>query len=105
MADVTVYEVGPRDGLQNEAAAIPTADKVAFVDALSQSGLPVVEVSAFVSPKWVPQMADADAVFAAIARPPGTLYLALLPNAASLHRALGRGETDAPRIDGASAST
>ena len=53
------YEVGPRDGLQNESAPIATADKVRFVDALSAAGLPAIEVSAFVSPKWVPQMADA----------------------------------------------
>ena len=93
MADVTVYEVGPRDGLQNEAAAIPTPLKIAFVDALGQAGLPVVEVSAFVSPKWVPQMADADAVFAGIARRPGTVYSALVPNAAGLDRAIAAGVT------------
>src|SRR5688572_9133835 len=104
MGDVTVYEVGPRDGLQNEAAAIPTADKVAFVDALSQSGLPVVEVSAFVSPKWVPQMADADAVFAGIARRPGTLYSALVPNAAGLNRAIGAGVTHVALFAAASES-
>ena len=69
---VTVVEVGPRDGLQNEAAAVATADKIAFVDMLSAAGLPVIEVSAFVSPKWVPQMADATDVFAGIARRPGT---------------------------------
>ena len=56
---VTIVEVGPRDGLQNEAAAIATADKVAFVNLLSEAGHTVIEVSAFVSPKWVPQMADA----------------------------------------------
>jgi hydroxymethylglutaryl-CoA lyase len=104
MADVTVYEVGPRDGLQNEAAAIPTADKIAFVDALSQSGLPVVEVSAFVSPKWVPQMADADAVFAGIARRPGTLYSALVPNAAGLERAIAAGVTHVALFAAASES-
>ena len=65
---VTVVEVGPRDGLQNEAAAVSTADKVAFVDRLSDAGCPVIEVTAFVSPKWVPQMADAAEVFAGIAQ-------------------------------------
>jgi isopropylmalate/homocitrate/citramalate synthase len=93
MADVTVYEVGPRDGLQNEAAPIPTAAKIAFVDGLSRAGLPIVEVSAFVSPKWVPQMADADEVFAGIARRPGTVYSVLVPNAAGLDRAMAAGVT------------
>ena len=84
---VTVVEVGPRDGLQNEKGAISTADKIAFVDQLSAAGLPVIEVSAFVSPKWVPQMADAAAVFAGITRRPGTRYTALVPNLAGLERA------------------
>ena len=85
---VRIVEVGPRDGLQNEAASIPTAAKVAFVDALSAAGHQVIEVSAFVSPKWVPQMADAAEVFAAIARRPGTRYTALVPNLAGLTRAI-----------------
>ena len=63
---VTIVEVGPRDGLQNERAAVSTADKIEFVNRLSAAGLPVIEVSAFVSPKWVPQMADAAEVFAGI---------------------------------------
>src|SRR3954466_2079557 len=84
---VTVVEVGPRDGLQNESATISTADKIAFVDKLSAAHLPVIEVSAFVSPKWVPQMADAAEVFAGIARVPGTRYTALVPNVAGLERA------------------
>ena len=70
---ITVVEVGPRDGLQNEQAPISTPDMIRFVDLLSAAGLPVIEVSAFVSPKWVPQMADAEAVFAGITRRPGTL--------------------------------
>jgi hydroxymethylglutaryl-CoA lyase len=85
---VTVVEVGPRDGLQNEAAAITTADKIAFVDRLSDAGLPIIEVSAFVSPRWVPQMADAAEVFAGITRRPGVRYSALVPNLAGLERAL-----------------
>jgi isopropylmalate/homocitrate/citramalate synthase len=85
---VRIVEVGPRDGLQNETAPIATADKIAFVDALSAAGHAVIEVSAFVSPKWVPQMADAEAVFAGIARRPGTRYTALAPNIAGLERAL-----------------
>src|SRR5947209_15043944 len=85
---VTLVEVGPRDGLQNEQAAISTADKIAFVDRLSAAHLPVIEVSAFVSPKWVPQMADAADVFAGITRAPGIRYTALVPNLAGLERAL-----------------
>jgi hydroxymethylglutaryl-CoA lyase len=88
---VTVVEVGPRDGLQNEQAAVSTADKVAFVDRLSAAGLPVIEVSAFVSPRWVPQMADAAEVFAGITRAPGTRYTALVPNLAGLDRAIASG--------------
>ena len=88
---VTIVEVGPRDGLQNEAARITTADKITFVNALSHAGLPVVEVSAFVSPKWVPQMADAGEVFAGITHRPGTRYPALVPNLAGLDRAHAAG--------------
>lgn len=84
---VTIVEVGPRDGLQNEAAEISTVDKIAFIDRLSASGLSVVEVSAFVSPKWVPQMRDAAEVFAGITRRPGTRYTALVPNLQGLDRA------------------
>jgi hydroxymethylglutaryl-CoA lyase len=85
---VTIVEVGPRDGLQNERASISTADKIAFVNRLSDAGLPVIEVSAFVSPTWVPQMADASEVFARITRRPTTRYSALVPNLQGLERAL-----------------
>jgi len=85
---VRLVEVGPRDGLQNEAAPIATADKIAFVDALSAAGHRTIEVSAFVSRKWVPQMADAAEVFAGIARRPSTRYTALVPNLAGLERAI-----------------
>jgi isopropylmalate/homocitrate/citramalate synthase len=88
---ITVVEVGPRDGLQNEAASVSTADKVEFVNRLSAAALPVIEVSAFVSPKWVPQMADAADVFSGIARRAGTRYTALVPNLAGLDRALAAG--------------
>ncbi|HYM22921.1 MAG TPA: hydroxymethylglutaryl-CoA lyase [Vicinamibacterales bacterium] len=91
---VTVVEVGPRDGLQNEHAPVATADKIAFVDRLSAAGLPVIEVSAFVSPKWVPQMADAAEVFAGITRRAGTRYAALVPNLAGLDRAQAAGVSD-----------
>ena len=90
-ARVRIVEVGPRDGLQNEAAAIATADKIAFVDALSAAGHSTIEVSAFVSPKWVPQMADAADVFAGIARRSGTRYTALVPNVEGLERAIAAG--------------
>jgi len=86
-ARVTVVEVGPRDGLQNEAAEVATADKIGFVNRLAAAGLPVIEVSAFVSPKWVPRMADAAEVFGGIARRAGTRYAALVPNLAGLERA------------------
>jgi hydroxymethylglutaryl-CoA lyase len=90
-ARVTIVEVGPRDGLQNEGAAISTADKIGFVDRLSAAGLPVIEVSAFVSPKWVPQLADAAEVFGGISRRTGVRYTALVPNLAGLDRAHAAG--------------
>jgi len=91
---VTLVEVGPRDGLQNESARIATADKIAFIDRLSQAGCPAIEVSAFVSPKWVAQMADADAVFAGITREANVRYSALVPNLAGLERARAASVTD-----------
>ncbi|HXG62306.1 MAG TPA: hydroxymethylglutaryl-CoA lyase [Planctomycetota bacterium] len=84
---IRIVEVGPRDGLQNEAAAIPTDVKVAFVNALSQAGLPEIEAGAFVSPKWVPQLADSEDVFRRIARRPGVVYSALVPNLQGYERA------------------
>ncbi len=89
--NVRIVEVGPRDGLQNEASPISTADKIAFVDALTAAGHSTIEVSAFVSPKWVPQMADAGEVFAGIRRGPGVRYTALVPNLAGLARAQAAG--------------
>ncbi|MFO1175649.1 MAG: hydroxymethylglutaryl-CoA lyase [Paracoccaceae bacterium] len=77
---VEIVEMAPRDGLQNEARLIPLADKVALVDRLSAVGFARIEVASFVSPKWVPQMADGAAVLAAIARAPGVRYAALTPN-------------------------
>ena len=91
---VTIVEVGPRDGLQNEQASVSAADKIEFVNRLTAAGLPVIEVSAFVSPKWVPQMADAEEVFAGITRKHGTRYSALVPNLAGLDRALHARVTD-----------
>ncbi|PYR00922.1 MAG: hydroxymethylglutaryl-CoA lyase [Acidobacteria bacterium] len=88
---IRIVEVGPRDGLQNERASVSTSDKIEFVNRLSASGLPVIEVSAFVSPKWVPQMADASEVFGGINRQPDTKYTALVPNQAGLDRAIAAG--------------
>jgi len=88
---VRIYEVGPRDGLQNESTPVATADKIAFVNALSGAGHRAIEVSAFVSPKWVPQMADAAELFAGITRKPGVRYSALVPNLAGLSRAMDAG--------------
>jgi hydroxymethylglutaryl-CoA lyase len=86
--NVRIVEVGPRDGLQNEKAPVSTDAKVALVDALSEAGYDEIEVSAFVSPKWIPQLADASEVFARIARREGVLYSALVPNEQGLDRAL-----------------
>src|SRR5882762_9776122 len=91
---VTVVEVGPRDGLQNERVTIATPDKIELVNRLSAARLPVIEVSAFVSPKWVPQMADASDVFAGITRIPGTRYTALVPNLEGLARAVSAGVSE-----------
>lgn len=77
---VEIVEVGPRDGLQNEPRFIPTAEKVALIDLLSQAGFRRIEVASFVSPKWVPQMADGAEVLARIARRPGVAWAALTPN-------------------------
>lgn len=88
---VTVYEVGPRDGFQNLARFIPTATKVEFIDALAATGLPAVEATSFVSPKWVPQLADAREVMARIKRLDGVRFPALVPNAFGLERALAAG--------------
>ncbi|PQV57592.1 hydroxymethylglutaryl-CoA lyase [Defluviimonas denitrificans] len=77
---VEIVEMGPRDGLQNEKRIIPTAEKIALVDLLSRAGFRGIEVASFVSPKWVPQMADSAEVLAGIARAPGVRYAALTPN-------------------------
>lgn len=88
---VTLYEVGPRDGLQNEARPIPAADKIRLVDRLSDCGFSHIEVTSFVSPKWVPQLADAAEVMAGITRRPGVCYAALTPNLQGFERALAAG--------------
>ncbi len=88
---VTVYEVGPRDGLQNEAETLAASVKVEFVDRLTESGLPAIEVGSFVSAKAVPQLADTEEVFRRIHRASGTRYPALVPNLRGLERAVEAG--------------
>lgn len=83
-----ITEVAPRDGLQNESQTIPTPIKVAFIEALARTGVQEIEVSSFVSPRWVPQLADAEEVFQSIHRKEGILYSALVPNLKGLERAL-----------------
>ncbi|WP_186103455.1 hydroxymethylglutaryl-CoA lyase [Burkholderia gladioli] len=87
-AAVKIVEVGPRDGLQNEKSFVPTETKVALVDRLSKAGFRNVEAASFVSPKWVPQMADGAELMAGIARRPGTIYSVLTPNLKGLENAL-----------------
>jgi hydroxymethylglutaryl-CoA lyase len=92
MADrVTVYEVGPRDGLQNESATVAAAVKIALIERLADAGLPAVEATSFVSPKWVPQLADAAEVMAGVTRRSGVRYPVLVPNQAGLERAIEAG--------------
>jgi hydroxymethylglutaryl-CoA lyase len=91
---VTLVDVGPRDGLQNEKQTVDAAVKIELVHRLQAAGLREIEVTSFVSPKWVPQMADAADVFAGIERAPGIRYTALVPNLAGLDRAIAAGVTE-----------
>jgi hydroxymethylglutaryl-CoA lyase len=84
---VSVYEVSPRDGLQNEAAMLPLASKKALIAALLASGLTRLELTSFVSPRWIPQLADADDLVKQVTVPPGVSFSALVPNAKGLERA------------------
>jgi hydroxymethylglutaryl-CoA lyase len=88
---IKMVEVGPRDGLQNESQTVPTAVKIELIDRLTDAGLPVVQATAFVSPKWVPQMADNAAVMAGIRRKPGVRYPVLVPNRKGLDAAIAAG--------------
>lgn len=88
---VEIFEVGPRDGLQNEARTIPARDKIALVDALSRAGFRRIEVASFVSPRWVPQMADGAEVLAGIRRAEGVRYAALAPNMKGYEAAVAAG--------------
>ncbi|MBI4319148.1 MAG: hydroxymethylglutaryl-CoA lyase [Chloroflexi bacterium] len=89
--EVTIVEVGPRDGLQNEERVVPTEDKLRLIEALSEAGLKRIEVTSFVHPKWVPQLRDAAEVMKALRRRPGILYSVLVPNQTGFDRALGAG--------------
>ena len=88
---VKIVEVGPRDGLQNEKATVPTEAKVDYITTLADAGLRVIEAGAFVSPKWVPQMADTDEVYRNIPKDPGVDYPVLVPNMKGLERAIDAG--------------
>ena len=91
---VRIVEVGPRDGLQNEKQQVATADKIELIDRLSATGLRSIEATSFVSPKWVPQLADAAEVFTGIQRKPGVSYPVLVPNEQGYERALAVGVTE-----------
>jgi len=101
---ITVYEVGPRDGLQNEARQVPTAGKLELLAALAGAGLSRIEATSFVSPRWIPQLADADEVVAALPGGAGLAYAVLVPNDKGLARlldALARRGAGGPRVDAA----
>src|SRR5688572_11083540 len=101
---VKLVEVGPRDGLQNEAQPVPAAVKIALIDKLTDAGLPVVEATAFVSPKWVPQMADNAEVMAGIRRKAGVAYPVLVLNRKGLDAAIAAG-VDEVVVFGAASET
>jgi hydroxymethylglutaryl-CoA lyase len=94
-AHVDVYEVGPRDGLQNELRSVPLKDKLRLVSALVAAGERRIELTSFVSPKWIPQLADADELLARVERPPGVTFSALVPNLKGLERAKAANLTEA----------
>lgn len=101
---VKVVEVGPRDGLQNEKAVVPTATKIAFINHLSRTGLKVVEATSFVSRKWVSQLSDAEEVFESIDKHPEISYPALVPNETGMQRALAAGAQEISIFTAASES-
>ncbi|MCW5624149.1 MAG: hydroxymethylglutaryl-CoA lyase [Burkholderiales bacterium] len=103
-ARVRIVDVGPRDGLQNEAVQVPTDVKVELIERLADAGLPAVEATSFVSPKWVPQMADAPDVTARIRRKPGVSYPVLVPNLKGLEGALAAKAEDVAIFGAASES-
>jgi len=99
---VRIVDVGPRDGLQSEPGTVPTEAKVELIQRLADAGIPVVEAGAFVSPKWVPQMADSEAVLEAIVRRPGTAYPVLVPNMKGFERAQAANVTEIALFSAAS---
>jgi hydroxymethylglutaryl-CoA lyase len=101
-SQVTVVEVGPRDGLQNEHGIVPTEAKIAYIDLLSAAGLPVIEATSFVSPRAIPQLADAAEVMRGIQRRPGVRYTALVPNLRGMEAALASGLREVAVFTGAS---
>jgi hydroxymethylglutaryl-CoA lyase len=101
-SQVTVVEVGPRDGLQNEHGIVPTEAKIAYIDLLSATGLPVIEATSFVSPRAIPQLADAAEVMRGIQRRPGVRYTALVPNLKGMEAALASGLGEVAVFTGAS---
>lgn len=101
---VKLVEVGPRDGLQNESAPIPTATKLALIHRLADAGLPVVEATSFVSPKWIPQLGDAAELFPAIERKAGVHYPVLVPNMKGMERAVACGVEEIAVFSAASES-
>ncbi|MBT1065214.1 hydroxymethylglutaryl-CoA lyase [Bowmanella sp. Y26] len=101
---VRIVDVGPRDGLQNESASIALEDKIALVQNLASAGLGMIETGSFVSPKWVPQMADSSAVFSSISRKPGVVYSALTPNMQGFEAALAAGADEVAIFAAASES-
>lgn len=102
--EVRVVEVGPRDGLQNEKALVPTEQKIRFIELLAQAGLPVVEATSFVSPRAIPQLSDAGEVMAGLERLPTTMYPVLVPNLKGMERALAAGVRDIAVFTAASES-
>lgn len=104
MTKITIVEMGPRDGLQSQKRLIPTADKIKLVNLLSKCGFTRIETSSFVSPKWVPQLADAAEVFAGITRRPGIHYTALTPNMRGYEAAKAAGANEVAIFASASQS-
>ena len=102
--EVRVVEVGPRDGLQNEKALVPTEQKIRFIHMLAEAGLPVVEATSFVSPRAIPQLSDASEVMAGLERLPTTMYPVLVPNLKGMERALAVGVRDIAVFTAASES-
>ncbi|EED30752.1 hydroxymethylglutaryl-CoA lyase [gamma proteobacterium NOR5-3] len=101
---VSLVEVGPRDGLQNESSPLATQDKVALVEGLANAGLRYIETGSFVNPRWIPQMADSEDVFQRIARAPGVTYAALTPNLKGFERAMEAGASEVAVFAAASES-